>query len=174
VLNVHLAGTSSWARLNCGRGIYCPDGSAATIPCSIQIVPVPYTSWALHPLTAQGPAFLVETSSCLNHCFWNFTSGDGMLSTVVHAPLFSSFPYQKTRGRELDLFLKQREAPKGAPVTHCGAGTWNIPPEDELELRRLIADAQHVPYVVEDTLSSGCAPLVLDLDFNAPVEPAGE
>jgi hypothetical protein len=22
----------------------------------------------------------VETARCLNHCFWNFTSGDGMLS----------------------------------------------------------------------------------------------
>ena len=74
------AGTSSWARLNCGRGNYCPDGSAEPIPCPIQIVPVPYASWASHPLTAQGPAFLVETSACLNHCFWNFTSGDGMLS----------------------------------------------------------------------------------------------
>jgi hypothetical protein len=73
-------GTSSWARLNCGRGNYCPDGSAEPIPCPIQIVPVPYASWASHPLTAQGPAFLVETASCLNHCFWNFTSGDGMLS----------------------------------------------------------------------------------------------
>ena len=73
-------GTSSWARLNCGRGNYCPDGSADPIPCPILIVPVPYASWATHPLTAQGPAFLVETSSCLNHCFWNFTSGDGMLS----------------------------------------------------------------------------------------------
>ena len=31
-------------------------------------------------LQAQGPAFLVETASCLNHCFWNFTSGDGLLS----------------------------------------------------------------------------------------------
>ncbi len=74
------AGTSSWARLNCGRGNYCPDGSAVPIPCPIQIVPVPYASWASHPLTAQGPAFLVETSACLNHCLWNFTSGDGMLS----------------------------------------------------------------------------------------------
>jgi streptogramin lyase len=74
------AGTSSWARLNCGRGNYCPDGSAEPIPCPIQIVPVPYASWASHPLTAQGPAFLMETSACLNHCFWNFTSGDGMLS----------------------------------------------------------------------------------------------
>jgi hypothetical protein len=73
-------GTSSWARLNCGRGNYCPDGSAGPIPCPIQIVPLPYASWASHPLTAQGPAFFVETSSCLNHCFWNFTSGDGMLS----------------------------------------------------------------------------------------------
>jgi ATP-dependent protease HslVU (ClpYQ) peptidase subunit len=74
------AGTSLWARLNCGRGNYCPDGSADPIPCPIQIVPVPDASWASHPLTAQGPAFLVETSSCPNHCFWNFTSGDGMLS----------------------------------------------------------------------------------------------
>ena len=73
-------GTSSWASLNCGRGNYCPEGSAEPIPCPIQIVPVPYASWASHPLTAQGPAFLVETSACLNHCFWNFTSGDGMLS----------------------------------------------------------------------------------------------
>ena len=74
------AGTSSWARLNCGLGNYCPDGSATPIPCPILIVPVPYASWASHPLTAQGPAFLVETSVCLNHWFWNFTSGDGMLS----------------------------------------------------------------------------------------------
>ena len=28
----------------------------------------------------QGPAFLVETAGCANHCFWNFTSGDGVLS----------------------------------------------------------------------------------------------
>ena len=73
-------GTSSWARLNCGLGNYCPEGSAEPIPCPIQIVPVPYASWASHPLTAQGPAFLMDTSVCLNHCFWNFTSGDGMLS----------------------------------------------------------------------------------------------
>jgi ATP-dependent protease HslVU (ClpYQ) peptidase subunit len=72
------AGTSS--RLKCGRGYYCPDGSALPIPCPIQIVPVPYASWASHPFTAQGPAFLVETAHCLNHCFFNFTSGDGMLS----------------------------------------------------------------------------------------------
>jgi hypothetical protein len=43
-------------------------------------VPVPYASWASHPLTAQGPAFLVETSACLNICFWIFARGDGMLS----------------------------------------------------------------------------------------------
>ena len=74
-------GTSAWAHLNCGLGNYCPEGSAAPIPCPIQIVPVPFASWASHPLTAQGPAFLVETSSCLNHCFWNLISGDGMLSS---------------------------------------------------------------------------------------------
>ena len=70
------AGTSSWARLNCGRGNYCPDGSGAPTPCPYQVPP----SGGWGALQVQGPAFLVETSHCLNHCFWNFTSGDGMLS----------------------------------------------------------------------------------------------
>ena len=69
-------GTSSWARLNCGRGNYCPDGSGAPIPCPHQVPPT--GGWGA--LQVQGPAFLVETARCLNHCFWNFTSGDGMLS----------------------------------------------------------------------------------------------
>ena len=70
-------GTSSWARLNCGRGNYCPSGSGAPTPCPHQVPP----SGGWGALQAQGPAFLVETASCLNHCFWNFTSGDGLLST---------------------------------------------------------------------------------------------
>ena len=70
------AGTSSWARLNCGRGNYCPDGSGAPTPCPYQVPP----SGGWGALQVQGPAFLVETARCLNHCFWNFTSGDGMLS----------------------------------------------------------------------------------------------
>ena len=69
-------GTSSWARLNCGRGNYCPDGSGAPTPCPFQVAPT--GGWGA--LQVQGPAFLVETAHCLNHCFWNFTSGDGMLS----------------------------------------------------------------------------------------------
>ncbi len=69
-------GTSSWARLNCGRGNYCPDGSGAPTPCPFQVPPT--GGWGA--LQVQGPAFLVETAHCLNHCFWNFTSGDGMLS----------------------------------------------------------------------------------------------
>ena len=69
-------GTSSWARLNCGRGSYCPDGSGAPTPCPYQVPPT--GGWGA--LQVQGPAFLVETARCLNHCFWNFTSGDGMLS----------------------------------------------------------------------------------------------
>ena len=74
-------GTSSWARLNCGRGNYCPEGSAAPTPCPIQAVPVPFASWASHPMTAPGPACVAETAACLNHCFWNSSGGDGMLST---------------------------------------------------------------------------------------------
>ena len=70
------AGTSSWAYLNCGRGNYCPDGSGAPTPCPYQVPPT--GGWGA--LQVQGPAFLVETAHCLNHCFWNFTSGDGMLS----------------------------------------------------------------------------------------------
>ena len=69
-------GTSSWARLNCGRGSYCPDGSATPRPCPFQVPP----SGGWGALQVQGPAFLVETAQCLNHCFWNFTSGDGSLS----------------------------------------------------------------------------------------------
>ena len=70
------AGTSSWARLNCGRGNYCPDGSCSPTPCPYHVPPT--GGWGA--LQVQGPAFLVETAHCLNHCFWNFTSGDGMLS----------------------------------------------------------------------------------------------
>jgi hypothetical protein len=68
--------TSSWVRLNCGRGNYCPDGSGAPTPCPFQVPPT--GGWGA--LQVQGPAFLVETAHCLNHCFWNFTSGDGVLS----------------------------------------------------------------------------------------------
>ena len=69
-------GTSSWASLNCGRGNYCPDGSGAPTPCPYQVPPT--GGWGA--LQVQGPAFLAETARCLNHCFWNFSSGDGMLS----------------------------------------------------------------------------------------------
>jgi hypothetical protein len=69
-------GTSSWARLSCGRGNYCPIGSGAPTPCPIEVPPS--DGWGA--LQVQGPAFLVDTSHCVNHCFWNFTSGDGRLS----------------------------------------------------------------------------------------------
>ena len=74
------AGTSSWARFNCGRGNYCPAGSSAPTPCPIEVVPVPFASWASHPLGAQGPAFLDENAACLGHCFFNIPSGGGWLS----------------------------------------------------------------------------------------------
>ena len=70
------AGTTSWATLNCGRGNHCPLGSGAPTPCPFQVPP----SGGWGALQVQGPAFLVETARCLNHCFWNFTSGKGMLS----------------------------------------------------------------------------------------------
>ncbi len=70
------AGSSSWAHLNCGRGNFCPDGSGSPTPCPFQVSPP--GGWGT--LQVQGPAFLVETALCLNHCFWNLTSGDGMLS----------------------------------------------------------------------------------------------
>jgi sugar lactone lactonase YvrE len=71
-------GTTSWARLNCGRGSFCPAGSAAPTPCPLQVPPA--GGWGARGV--QGPAFLVETAACLNHCFWNFTAGadDGLLS----------------------------------------------------------------------------------------------
>ena len=69
-------GTSSWAQLNCGRGNYCPDGSISPTPCPFQVPP----SGGWGALQVQGPAFLLETAKCLNHCFWNYTSGNGMLS----------------------------------------------------------------------------------------------
>ena len=69
-------GTSSWARLNCGRGNFCPYGSGTPTPCPPKVSP----SGGWGALKVQGPAFIVETAYCLNHCFWNFTSGDGVLS----------------------------------------------------------------------------------------------
>ena len=70
------AGTSSWARLNCGFGNYCPVGSGGPTPCRYQAPPT--GGWGA--LQVQGPAFLAETARCRNHCFWNFTSGNGMMS----------------------------------------------------------------------------------------------
>ena len=72
--------TASWALLNCGRGAWCPRGATAPQPCPVLPPPPPFATWAQHPLGAQGPAFLVETASCANHCFWNTTNGDGRLS----------------------------------------------------------------------------------------------
>ena len=72
------AGISFGSRLrqNCGKGFYCPDGSSDPTPCPHQEPPL--DGWGA--LQVQGPAFLVDTARCLNQCFWNFTSGDGMLS----------------------------------------------------------------------------------------------
>ena len=64
------ANTTAAARLNCGRGHYCPLGSAAPLPCPVEVPP---GGWGAQ--LAQGPAFLVETASCLAHCF--FAAGSG-------------------------------------------------------------------------------------------------
>jgi len=73
-------GTSSWARLNCGLGNFCPEGSSSPTPCPLEVVPAPYASWAAHPKTAQGLAFLDENAICLGHCFFSVRSGDGWIS----------------------------------------------------------------------------------------------
>ena len=62
------ANTTSWARLNCGRGNYCPLGSAAPLPCPILIPPNAGAQ------QVQGPAFMVETAACLAHCFFHQSS----------------------------------------------------------------------------------------------------
>ena len=74
------SGTASAARMNCGVGHFCAAGAAAPRRCPTQLAPPPFAAWEQHPLRVQGPAFLVETAACLNHCFWNFSSGDGALS----------------------------------------------------------------------------------------------
>ena len=68
-------GTGSTARLACGRGSFCPPASAAPRPCPLQVPPA--GGWGAQGV--QGPAFLVETAGCANHCFWNL-SADGLLS----------------------------------------------------------------------------------------------
>lgn len=60
----------------CGRGHFCPEDSYVPTPCPFQAPPG--GGWGA--LQAQGPAFLVDTATCRNHCFWNYTSGDGRLS----------------------------------------------------------------------------------------------
>lgn len=52
----------------CGRGNYCPEGSSAPLPCPLVVGPNG---------PANGPAFLVETAACYNHCF---NGGPGQLS----------------------------------------------------------------------------------------------
>jgi hypothetical protein len=52
----------------CGRGNYCPAGSSSPLPCPLVVGPNG---------PANGPAFLVETAACYNHCF---NGGPGQLS----------------------------------------------------------------------------------------------
>ena len=70
-------GTGSTALLACGVGNFCPDASSAPRPCPLQLPPT--GGWGAQ--LVQGPAFVVETAHCLNHCYWNYTAGtDGLLS----------------------------------------------------------------------------------------------
>jgi hypothetical protein len=70
-------GTASTALLACGVGNFCPDASASPRACPLQVPPA--GGWGAQ--LVQGPAFVIETAHCLNHCFWNFTAGaDGLLS----------------------------------------------------------------------------------------------
>ena len=75
----------------------------------------------------------------------------------------------------LSTFLGKYAVPKDTPgVTHCGSGSWVIPPAEEPMLHELIAQTPEgsiIPYLVETSLASDCSPLVLDLDFTTPEEP---
>ena len=77
-----LPGAATWKSRNCGKGSYCPEGSAAPIPCPFQ-VPPGGGSWASTPQQVQGPAFLVDTAACLSHCYWVFPSGSGSVDQPV-------------------------------------------------------------------------------------------
>ena len=76
----------------------------------------------------------------------------------------------------LQVFLDAHRVPGGTPgSTHGGCGSFIFDRADEEELHRLLAAAprEQIPYLVECTLPSGCAPLVLDLDFSAATAPPG-
>jgi hypothetical protein len=53
-------GSTSWYDFPCGRGSFCPQGSVGPTLC-------PSSDAVLGP--ANGPAMLVDTAACRNHCF---------------------------------------------------------------------------------------------------------
>ena len=76
----------------------------------------------------------------------------------------------------LQAFLDAHRVPGGTSgSTHGGCGSFIFDHADEEELHRLLAAAprEQIPYLVECALPSGCAPLVLDMDFSAAVAPPG-
>ena len=67
-------GSSAWNGLACGRGNFCPAGSAVPSSCG--------TRNAVDPVLgpANGPAFYVDTAACRNHCYFGAA---GQLSTCT-------------------------------------------------------------------------------------------
>ena len=67
------AGSTAWNAQECGRGNYCPAGSAAPTTCGTR-----------NQMGAQGmlngPAFYVDTAACVGHCY---NGGAGQLSTCA-------------------------------------------------------------------------------------------
>lgn len=63
------------APLNCGRGNYCTDGSPAPLPCPLQVPP--------RRRVGHAAGAGARVPHCRNHCFWNFSSGDGKLSACL-------------------------------------------------------------------------------------------
>lgn len=67
-------GSTTWNVFACGRGNYCPAGSAAPTTCGAPGV----VDATLGP--ANGPAFYVDTAACRNHCYFGAA---GQLSTCA-------------------------------------------------------------------------------------------
>ena len=66
-------GSTAWNGYSCGRGNYCPAGSAAPTSCGTRNTPGDLG-------LRNGPAYYVDTAACAGHCY---NGGPGQLSTCA-------------------------------------------------------------------------------------------